>query len=117
MCRDSLRTGDRAFCQGCYGRGTVPGKHGRLRCEQCNGKGAVCPKCHGQRFVIARKPGREWSDLGELPCSDVIRCPACTEGNNVNEMKEAREIKRYIALSETFSDDDDRLGKASGRNE
>lgn len=109
--RATLRTGDRAICSGCGGCGKVSRSQGRVDCSECRGKGAVCPKCHGQRFVLSRPREFDWG-------GDVIRCPACTEGNNVNEMAEMRQIKRYIALSDALADDDDeRIGKVSGRDE
>ena len=63
-------------------------------CSRCNGKGATCPKCRGMRFVRSRQRGRQpWE-------AEVIRCPTCTEGNNVNELAEIKAIKAYIALAD-----------------
>ena len=90
--RASLRVGDAAICMDCRGSG----RSGYGMCERCNGKGAVCPKCAGMRFVRLRVKGQEaWR-------SDVVRCPTCTEGNNVNEMAEVKAIRAYIALAESI---------------
>jgi hypothetical protein len=71
----------------CRGSGRYKGV-----CARCNGKGAVCPSCNGIRFVKQRPPYEEYS-------AEVIRCPVCCEGNQVNDVSEVKAIRRYIALS------------------
>ena len=90
MAMETLRVGDAAICMDCQGVG-----HSRAGvCSRCNGKGCVCPKCRGMRFVRARQRGRQpWE-------AEVIRCPTCCEGNNVNELAEVRAVQAYIALAE-----------------
>ena len=75
----------------CRGRGTSA--YGR--CDRCNGKGCVCPKCGGMRFVRLRRAGQlqPWE-------SEVVRCPVCLEGNQVNELAEVKAIEAYIALAQ-----------------
>lgn len=86
--------GDKALCDDCWGRGrTAAGV-----CVRCNGKGCVCPHCRGLRFVRQRQ--RQYAAWQ----ADVIRCPVCCEGNNVNEMAEIRAIQRYIALADAQAD-------------
>ena len=87
---ESLRVGDAAICMDCIGVGHTSWGI----CGRCNGKGCTCPKCRGMRFVRSRQRGHQpWE-------SEVIRCPTCTEGNNVNEMAETKAIKAYIALAD-----------------
>ena len=46
------------------------------------------------RFVRMRTRGHQpWE-------TEVIRCPTCMEGNNVNEIAEVRAIRAYIALAD-----------------
>lgn len=59
-------------------------------CEQCNGKGAVCPGCRGMRFI--RVP--------HAVGNNVERCTRCCEGNQVNDVLEMRTILAYIARSQ-----------------
>ena len=90
MAADTLRVGDAAICMDCRGAG----KSGYGPCDRCNGKGCVCPKCGGMRFVKLRQKGHEpWT-------TEVVRCPTCCEGNNVNEVAEVKAIRAYIALEE-----------------
>lgn len=76
------------------------GKHGGYGvCERCNGKGCVCPACGGMRFVRMRQRGQSaWE-------AEVTRCQVCCEGNNVNEMSEARAIRAYIARADALGGD------------
>jgi len=77
----------------CAGTG-LNGGYGH--CARCNGKGCVCPSCCGMRFVKLRRRGMAaWE-------SEVVRCPVCTEGNNVNEMSEIRAIRAYIARADAL---------------
>ena len=48
------------------------------------------------RFVRMRTRGHQpWE-------TEVIRCPVCMEGNNVNEIAEVRAIRAYIALADAL---------------
>jgi RecJ-like exonuclease len=88
---DSLRTGEDALCIDCRGSGR---NGGYGRCDRCQGKGAVCPACAGLRFVRLHHKGAQSWDC------EVTRCSVCMEGNNVNEMREVRAIRAYIARSD-----------------
>lgn len=86
----TLAVGEDAICMDCRGSG----KSTRGRCARCNGKGCVCPKCGGMRFVRLRRAGDDpW-------VSDLARCVVCCEGNNVNEMAEIKAVQAYIALAD-----------------
>lgn len=90
MTQETLRVGDGAICMDCRGAG----RSGYGPCDRCNGKGCVCPKCGGMRFVRLRQKGHEpWA-------TEVTRCPTCMEGNQVNEVAEVRAIRAYIALAD-----------------
>ena len=89
LARESRRVGDAAICIDCAGTGRHYGP-----CDRGNGKGVTCPKCRGMRFVRMRTRGHQpWE-------TEVIRCPTCMEGNNVNEIAEVRAIRAYIALAD-----------------
>ena len=91
LARESRRVGDAAICIDCAGTGRHFGP-----CDRCNGKGVTCPKCRGMRFVRMRTRGhQQWE-------TEVIRCPVCMEGNNVNEIAEVRAIRAYIALADAL---------------
>lgn len=95
----SLKTGEAAICLDCAGTGK-----GRYDlCDACQGKGAVCPTCHGFRFIKVRKQhAAPYVGIFEIGAENpqVHRCPDCCEGNNVNELLELACIKRYIARSD-----------------
>ena len=76
-------------CQGCQTGYEPCPLH---TCLQCGGTGLVCPQCRGMRFVRAH----EW-DAHRSTSVEVIRCPKCCEGNNVNVELELRVIERYMA--------------------
>lgn len=100
LARRTLATGDKAICLDC--RGT--GDHGR--CRACNGKGAVCPSCHGMRFFHLRKrtdPGYTAGIWDGNAQQDLVRCMTCCEGNQVNEDLEVRAIRAYIARSDAIT--------------
>jgi|GEM_PF-6973810 len=56
-------------------------------CPMCLGKGVVCPDCRGARFL------REPTARGNR----AVRCPSCTEGNNVSAAREMAAIRRELA--------------------
>lgn len=90
LARKTLAVGDDAICMDCRGSGKSRAGH----CARCNGKGCVCPKCAGMRFVRLRRKGDQpWE-------SEVVRCPVCLEGNQVNELAEVKAIHAYIALGD-----------------
>lgn len=60
-------------------------------CTVCRGAGLVCPVCLGFRFVRRDVP------VGHPDFGRELRCQACCEGNQVNEVKERRAIARYLA--------------------
>ncbi len=93
LARLTLATGDDALCFDCAGRGRNLGR----TCPMCNGKGAVCPACHGMRFLhMRRRHHQPWE-------ADIERCQVCCEGNNVNEALELRAIRDYIARSDAIT--------------
>lgn len=93
LASQTLVTGDRAICSDCNGRGRKGGREGWpfAQCAACRGKGAVCPACRGMRFVREPIPGAQ-SDWQ----THVVRCNRCCEGNQINDVIEMREIRRYI---------------------
>lgn len=60
-------------------------------CQNCDGSGLVCPRCCGMRFLRIGWPNKSPDGKSH------IRCPECTEGNNVNQVKERAAIQRYLA--------------------
>lgn len=84
-------------------------------CRICAGKGVVCPRCQGMRFVSSGDPGdmvkgREYEAHNEdngkkhiaasMSNSGISRCAMCCEGNQVNPVKEIFAIKGYLAMSD-----------------
>jgi hypothetical protein len=61
----------------------------------CDRSGQVCPHCQGMRFVRVRA----WSTDHHVV--EIMRCPSCTEGNQVNPAKEQRAIAGERAPART----------------
>jgi hypothetical protein len=95
-------------CADCFGRGSSAGLElddchdchageGPCRqhmCRRCNGSGVVCPLCRGDRRVRAAA----WSNA--RTSVDLLRCPLCCEGNNVNAAIEMRAVQYFLATGD-----------------
>lgn len=74
----------------------------------CDGNGRVCPVCRGMRQVrqgaLHRRGDLTYPDGSRVNTSladgynvvKLMRCPTCTEGNNINDDNEAAAIRRYL---------------------
>ena len=115
---DALAYGDdcRAKCQECHGHGS-PYFFELLACDSCmrgpnniccpahicrtcHGSGFVCPQCRGMRFVrsLVFNPGA----AAHQNVRELLRCPGCTEGNNIHPEQERRAIERYLMKYRTW---------------
>lgn len=84
-----------AFCLACQTGYEVCPLH---KCRQCDGAGAVCPTCRGMRFIRDREWDPRWGG------GQAVRCPTCTEGNNINRDREMAAVRKYLLRWRTSAD-------------